>query len=100
MNLRKELDEKITGYLDVIPETTYYPTYDPAGKKNIYALTYEGAMIGSKKTKVFAYLGYPEGQHVVKPEKKKRFCLDLPEPDILICMLMRNSMMVKWKTIH
>ena len=61
MNLRKELDEKITGYLDVIPETTYYPTYDPAGKKNIYALTYEGAMIGSKKTKVFAYLGYPEG---------------------------------------
>ena len=38
MNLRKELDEKITGYLDVIPETTYYPTYDPAGKKNIYAL--------------------------------------------------------------
>ena len=61
--------------------------------------------------KVEGILPAPESSHAIRVAmdeaikcretgEEKRFCLDLPEPDILICMLMRNSMMVKWKTIH
>lgn len=59
--MRQELDSRIKSYLSVVPEVKYYPGYDPAGKGNIRALTYEGAEIDGKKTKVFAYIGYPEG---------------------------------------
>ena len=61
MKLREELDTKIKSYLNVVPEVQNYPKYDPIGKKNIKAITYEGATLNGKKTKVFAYLGYPEG---------------------------------------
>lgn len=34
--------------------------FDPAGHSQIRAITYDGMPIGDKKTKVFAYLGFPE----------------------------------------
>ena len=61
MQLRNELDTKINSYLNVVPAVKYYPEYDPTGKSNIKAITYDGAMIGDKKTKAFAYIGYPQG---------------------------------------
>lgn len=39
-----------------------YPAYDPDGEyAGIRAITYEGADRSGKKTKVFAYVGYPQG---------------------------------------
>ncbi len=61
MQLKEELVEKISSYLNVTPAVQYYPDFDPVGKSNIKALTYEGAAMGDLKTKVFAYIGYPEG---------------------------------------
>lgn len=61
MQLRQDLDSKINSYLNVTPKVTYYPNFDPAGKSNVKAITYDGASIGDKKTKVFAYIGYPSG---------------------------------------
>lgn len=61
MQLRTELDSKIKSYLNVVPKVTYYPNYDPTGKSNIKAITYDAANIGDKKTKTFAYIGYPVG---------------------------------------
>lgn len=44
------------------------PEYDPVGEfAGIKAITYDGAMIGSSKTKVFAYLGFPEGASAENP---------------------------------
>ncbi len=60
MELRQELDSKIKSYLNVVPVVKYYPAYDPVGKSNVKALTYDAAMIGDKKTKAFAYIGYPK----------------------------------------
>lgn len=45
-------------YLDTLPEIRYIPELDPSD--NIRALTYDGAEIDGKKTKVFAYMGFPE----------------------------------------
>lgn len=58
----------IAKYLEVTPQVTWLPEYNPVshpGEKknewaNIKALTYEGAERGGQKTKIFAYLGYPE----------------------------------------
>ena len=61
MELRQDLDEKIRYYLTVTPEVREYPAYHPTGLGNIKAITYEGALQDGKKTKVFAYLGYPVG---------------------------------------
>ena len=60
MQLRTELDSKIKSYLNVVPAVKYYPDFNPTGKSNIKAITYDGATIGDKKTKVFAYIGYPK----------------------------------------
>ena len=44
------------------------PEFDPIGEfAGIKAITYDGAMIGSSKTKVFAYLGFPEGASAENP---------------------------------
>jgi Acetyl esterase (deacetylase) len=46
--------QKIT---NITPVVKYMPAYDNG---NIKALTYDGMTINGNKTKVFAYLGYPE----------------------------------------
>lgn len=45
-------------FLDILPEIRYIPEFDPSD--SIRALTYDGAKIGGQKTKVFAYIGFPE----------------------------------------
>lgn len=50
-------------YLSVIPKTEYMPDYDLKPETDWYgikALWFEGAEYKGKKTRVFAYLGYPK----------------------------------------
>lgn len=65
--VKDEVAQKLTALLDVVPATKYLPEYDPVSSTSgtnqwahIKALTYDGANIGGNKTKVFAYIGYPE----------------------------------------
>lgn len=67
-DIKEDVAEGLTAMLDVKPNVTYMPEYDPKSSatganswSNIKALTYDGVEIGGKKTKVFAYIGYPEG---------------------------------------
>ena len=39
----------------------YCPEYDPAGYPNVKAIWLDGVKYGGKATKVFAYIGFPEG---------------------------------------
>ena len=41
----------------IVPTVKYMPEYDNDG---VNALTYDGLTIGGQKTKVFAYIGYPD----------------------------------------
>lgn len=66
--IKSDVEKGLVSYLNVTPKVTYMPEYDPKSSasgvnqwSNIKALTYEGAEIRGKKTKVFAYIGYPEG---------------------------------------
>lgn len=61
VKLAQELKSTMNAFNAAAPKVTYMPAYNPAGvTNNIQALTYEGAGIGGKKTKVFAYIGYPK----------------------------------------
>lgn len=44
----------------VIPNVTFVPEYDPVGFPGIKALFFDGADMVGKKTKFFAYMGFPE----------------------------------------
>ena len=47
--------------LNSTPDIKKIPQFNPNGEfDNIEAITFDGAPIGDKKTKVFAYIGYPE----------------------------------------
>lgn len=48
-------------YKSVTPGVTYLPDYDPVGYPGIKALYFDGADMGGKKTKLFAYIGFPAG---------------------------------------
>ena len=53
----------IDEYLQVLPESSYLSAFDPkpsTGWQGIKALWYEGAQYQGKRTKVFAYIGYPQ----------------------------------------
>lgn len=50
-------------FTKVNPQVTYHSQYDAGTVK---ALTYEGASIGGKPTKVFAYIGYPANMEANK----------------------------------
>jgi len=54
MQMFKALQETTVDYREI---TEYNPTGEFAGIK---AITYDGACIGDKKTKIFAYLGFPQ----------------------------------------
>lgn len=67
MKDKNEMDISIGNSLNCCPNITYFPAYDPVSSKegtnewaNIKALTYDGIAINGKKTKVFAYIGFPE----------------------------------------
>ena len=54
---------RLEDYCEVEPKIQYIPAYDPkpsTGWSGIKALWYEGPMYLGEKTKVFAYIGYPE----------------------------------------
>lgn len=57
------LEERIYPYISAEPNVKEMADYDPADSawSNIRAITYDGAKIDGEKTKVFAYLGFPEG---------------------------------------
>ena len=62
MNKRRiQLEEDMAALASVIPEITYMPEYNPQGYSNIKAITYDSVSKDGKKTKSFAYIGYPEG---------------------------------------
>ena len=44
-----------------------YPEFDSAAHAGVKAITYTGADIGDNKTKVFAYIGFPEGASADNP---------------------------------
>lgn len=61
-------------FLNVTPKVTKIPAYNPDSDpksganawSNIEAITYDGAMFNKRKTKVFAYIGFPEGASASK----------------------------------
>lgn len=63
------MEKLINPYLSVNPKVTEITEYNPTSSawSNIKAITYDGATINGKKTKVFAYIGFPEG---ASPTKK------------------------------
>ncbi len=65
-DLQGEIQEKLKAYLAVTPQVKYLPAYNPKSNavgpndwSNIRALTFDGACLEGRKTKVFAYIGYP-----------------------------------------
>ena len=58
-----DTDAVLAPFVNATPKVKYVTSYDPIDPawKNIKAITYDGANIGSSKTKVFAYIGFPEG---------------------------------------
>lgn len=72
--VKADVETGLAAYLEVVPEVEYLPQYDPKSSatgentwRNIRALTFDGANIGENKTKVFAYIGYPENASEKSP---------------------------------
>ena len=63
----EELDYMLTEILNKEATFQYCPEYDPAGYPNVKAIWLDGADFGSKATKVFAYIGFPEGASAEDP---------------------------------
>jgi len=63
-----ELAKLIKSYLSVQPKVTKVTDYNPKSSawSNIEAITFDGATIDGKKTKVFAYIGFPKGASASK----------------------------------
>ncbi len=57
------IERDMEAFTKVNPKVTYHSQYDAGTVK---ALTYEGAPIGGKPTKVFAYIGYPANMEADK----------------------------------
>lgn len=65
---KQELNNMINGYLGINPKVTELPQYNPDSNpesgvnswSDIKAITYDGATINGKKTKIFAYIGFPK----------------------------------------
>ena len=57
------MENMIYPYINADPNVSWIRDYDPmdGAWSNIQAITYDGAKIGGQKTKVFAYLGFPQG---------------------------------------
>ena len=57
----EELDYMIAQALKKEASFQYCPEYDPVGYPNIKAIWIDGVNLGTKATKVFAYIGFPTG---------------------------------------
>ena len=69
-----ELDLLIKNLIGVVPMYKYIHEFKPDKPfENIYAITYDGVNYLDKKTKVFAYLGFPKDLR--KDEKRKAVVL-------------------------
>lgn len=60
-NKNEELDYMIAQALKKEATFQYCPEYDPVGYPNVKAIWIDGAELGSRATKVFAYIGFPAG---------------------------------------
>ncbi len=62
INNKKELEEFFCGVKNTAPFVKNIPEFKPTGRyENIEAVTFEGVSYRGEKTKVFAYVAYPEG---------------------------------------
>ena len=50
----------LNSIMNQLPAVKFMPKYNPSKFPNMYAITYDGQTIDGKKTKVFAYIGYPD----------------------------------------
>ncbi len=57
----EELEHMFSEMLNKEATFQYCPEYDPAGYPGVKAIWLDGADIGGKATKVFAYVGFPDG---------------------------------------
>lgn len=57
----EELDYMLTELLNKDAAFQYCPEYDPKGYPGIKAIWMDGVKFGRKDTKVFAYIGFPDG---------------------------------------
>ncbi len=66
---RKEILDAMNTAIATTPAWEYIPAYNPTkeGYENVKAITYEGFEYNGKTTKVFAYIGFPEGASADKP---------------------------------
>lgn len=69
-----ELDVLIENLIGVVPKYRYVNEFKPdAPYENVYAIVYDGVNYLNKKTKIFAYLGFPND--LKKEEKRKAIVL-------------------------
>lgn len=66
--IKAEIESGLADCLAAKPAVQYWPAYDPKSSasgtnrwSNIKALTFDGATMNGSKTRVFGYIGYPEG---------------------------------------
>ncbi len=62
----EELDYMLSELLTREATFQYCPEYDPVGYPGVKALWLDGVKFGRKDTKVFAYIGFPEGASASK----------------------------------
>jgi dienelactone hydrolase len=65
----KTMEESLLSMCETDVSYKEWPEFNPVGEfEGIKAITYDGATVGkTKKTKVFAYLGFPEGASAENP---------------------------------
>lgn len=62
INSKKELEAFFDRVKNTTPNVKYVPEFQPTEKyENIKAVTFDGVLYHGKKTKVFAYVAYPDG---------------------------------------
>lgn len=63
----EEIEYMFEYYMDAVPSITELPDYDPVGYPGIKAIYYDGLKNNGVQTKIFAYIGFPEGASADKP---------------------------------
>lgn len=63
----EEIEFMFKYYMQAVPSITWLPDYDPVGYPGIKALYYDGLKNNGVQTKIFAYIGFPEGASAENP---------------------------------
>ena len=63
----EEIEFMFDYYMQAVPSITWLPDYDPVGYPGIKALYYDGLKYNGIQTKIFAYIGFPEGASAENP---------------------------------